>query len=449
MMTEKSIRQRWKERTEPSSRPSSQSRSLSPQDAKTTTNKNVTVRYMVVWAARILLPIVYLLSTVKPVIIPSTTERMTIEETTAILVITHSRDVYLQRCLHSIVRHHPGGGESNFPIYVSRDEQDGYHESLDGVLKHMLKATAENHISLTQFHHNDTEYGAPELPSQHDANGNGIGFRFMNVEAYVRISRHYKWAINKVFSHAQYEQVIIIEDDMEIASDFYMYFKSTIPLLRTDDSLFAISAWNDNGIHSLSVNPSKLYRTDFFPGLGWVLAKDLWQRELEHEWPDIFWDDWIRHTNQSRGRQCIRPEQSRVRNFGRIGVSQSFQHDKHVAQVTLPTRHVPFDRLDLAYLRNETYFHDFFTNFSNATRLTFINYLTSAHVQGDVIVHYPKGRLNALSKRTGIMMDDRDGVARTSYHGVIPFAWDGHMAYAVEKGFTPPQGYTVGCRECC
>lgn len=85
-----------------------------------------------------------------------------------------------------------------------------------------------------------------------------------------------------------------------------------------------ISAWNDNGKENLiDLNAtSLLYRTDFFPGLGWMLSNDLWTKELGPKWPKSFWDDWIRNPEQRKGRACIRPEISRTRTFGKIGVSK-------------------------------------------------------------------------------------------------------------------------------
>lgn len=35
-----------------------------------------------------------------------------------------------------------------------------------------------------------------------------------------------------------------------------------------------------------------------------------------------FWDDWIRHPEQRKNRVCIRPEISRTRTFGKVGVSK-------------------------------------------------------------------------------------------------------------------------------
>ena len=64
-----------------------------------------------------------------------------------------------------------------------------------------------------------------------------------------------------------------------------------------------------------------LYRTDFFPGLGWMMNKDVWM-EIKNDWPKAFWDDWFRQPQQRKERACIRPEVSRTKTFGKIGVSK-------------------------------------------------------------------------------------------------------------------------------
>lgn len=66
---------------------------------------------------------------------------------------------------------------------------------------------------------------------------------------------------------------------------------------------------------------SILYRTDFFPGLGWMMTKELWD-ELGPKWPRSYWDDWVRAPEQRANRACIRPEVSRTRTFGKKGVSK-------------------------------------------------------------------------------------------------------------------------------
>ena len=78
----------------------------------------------------------------------------------------------------------------------------------------------------------------------------------------------------------------ILTDDLDVAPDFYAYFSSTYDLLRKDPSLWCVSAWNDNGKANLvdTKDSELLFRSDFFPGLGWMITRDLWD-ELEPKWP--------------------------------------------------------------------------------------------------------------------------------------------------------------------
>lgn len=77
-----------------------------------------------------------------------------------------------------------------------------------------------------------------------------------------------------------------VADDLDVSPDLFEYFLGTYPILRRDKSLWCVSAWNDNGKTGLvdESAPELLYRTDFFPGLGWMLTKDVWA-ELAVKWP--------------------------------------------------------------------------------------------------------------------------------------------------------------------
>ena len=138
----------------------------------------------------------------------------------------------------------------------------------------------------------------------------------------------------------------------QISPDFFDYFAATAPLLEDpDENLLAVSAWNDNGqvrrdnslplfphliqfgsisryLSCLFSHPSHLgllssstslyfrlptclphcqdrhvsdaravYRSSFFPGLGWMMTSQLWQ-ELGPKWPQAYWDDWLREPPQ-------------------------------------------------------------------------------------------------------------------------------------------------------
>ncbi|KAJ8311444.1 hypothetical protein KUTeg_010799 [Tegillarca granosa] len=108
-------------------------------------------------------------------------------------------------------------------------------------------------------------------------------------------------------------------DDLDISPDFFEYFSATYNILKSDSTLWCVSAWNDNGKTAfVEDEPELLYRTDFFPGLGWMMEKKTWD-ELGPKWPETFWDDWMRHDDQRKGRVCIRPEICRTSTFGKKG----------------------------------------------------------------------------------------------------------------------------------
>jgi beta-1,2-N-acetylglucosaminyltransferase len=56
-------------------------------------------------------------------------------------------------------------------------------------------------------------------------------------------------------------------------------------LLEEDEMIYCISAWNDQGYEHTSDDPSRLYRVETMPGLGWLLKRSLYKDELEFKWP--------------------------------------------------------------------------------------------------------------------------------------------------------------------
>jgi alpha-1,3-mannosyl-glycoprotein beta-1,2-N-acetylglucosaminyltransferase len=352
--------------------------------------------------------------------------------------MAHDRPDYLRRCLNSVLAHHPADGRWN--VVISLDQQDGIeHRDVAGVVSD-AQLGAPRDVTLSSWAH-DVVY-PPDTPLENND-------EFMvDTPAYRRIARHYEWALRRAFACEHIDRVVVVEEDMEVAVDFYNYFDALAPVLDADPTLFCVSAWNDNGKEHLSVDPEQLHRTDFFPGLGWMLTRRVWE-ELDDTWPQQFWDDWLRSENQTRGRQCIRPEVSRTSNHGAIGVSQSFHFDKHVSKVVINMTPVNFSAMDLSYLRPAEYEELVFGRLSRAVLLKYSNYLASRPQDADVIARYPVGNLESIGKRTGVMVDDRNGIFRTSYRGLIIIPWNGHWAFLVERGWEPPKGYRLGSRECC
>ncbi|KAM7421408.1 hypothetical protein PAMA_015506 [Pampus argenteus] len=331
-----------------------------------------------------------------------------------ILVIACNR-VTVRRCLDKLLQHRPSA--ELYPIIVSQD--CGHAETAE-----VIRSYGNQVIHLKQPDLSDIA-----VPPSHK-----------KFQGYYKISRHYHWALNQVFKTLSHTSVVIVEDDLEVAPDFFEYFTASLPLLKSDPSLWCVSAWNDNGKDGY-VDPGKanlLYRTDFFPGLGWMLLKEVWD-ELEPKWPASFWDDWMRQPEQRRNRACIRPEISRTLTFGRQGVSLGQFFDKYLRYIKLNTEFVPFTKLDLSYLKEETYREKFEKDVYSAPIVTYEE-IKQGQLKGPGpfrLQYSSRDSFKMMAKNLGIMDDLKSGVPRAGYRGVVSFISRGQRIF-----LAPPPGWT-------
>jgi hypothetical protein len=138
-----------------------------------------------------------------------------------------------------------------------------------------------------------------------------------NPDGAARIAMHYKFALSKAFDEFPHAPgIIIVEDDLLFSPDFLEYFHSVGPVLDVDDTAFVISAWNDNGYRGRVDDPFALARTEYFPGLGWLMSRKLYKGELEAKWPTQHWDHWLRSVEINRGREIIHPQVPRTYHNG-------------------------------------------------------------------------------------------------------------------------------------
>jgi alpha-1,3-mannosyl-glycoprotein beta-1,2-N-acetylglucosaminyltransferase len=136
----------------------------------------------------------------------------------------------------------------------------------------------------------------------------------------------------------------------QIAPDFFEYFAAMAPLLDADASLLCASSWNDNGQRGHVSDPSALLRTDFFPGLGWMLTAATWRELRDAGWPAAWWDDWLRLPAQRQGRQCVRPEVCRTFNFGARGASKGQFYRDYLQSTQLSDAFIPWTQRNLSLL---------------------------------------------------------------------------------------------------
>jgi hypothetical protein len=186
----------------------------------------------------------------------------------AVLLFTFNRASNLDRTLNSLFSHVPFSRD--LPLFVSQDGDDStvtavldrYSSRLTRLQYHFVPPSSE--VELSRVHYES---------------------RF---SVYYKISNHYKFALSNLFQNQQnFSHVIIVEDDFEVSPDFFDYFSSLSPLLN-DPSVYCISAWNDNGREGMVNDPKQFYRSECFPGLGWMINRNRWN-ELGPKWPYGFW----------------------------------------------------------------------------------------------------------------------------------------------------------------
>jgi alpha-1,3-mannosyl-glycoprotein beta-1,2-N-acetylglucosaminyltransferase len=84
----------------------------------------------------------------------------------------------------------------------------------------------------------------------------------------------FQWSLDRVFENG-HSHMIVMEDDLLASPDFLAYFEQTRGLLDSDPTIWCISSWHDNGFKDSSRDLKRLYRTDIFPGLGWMLKRSV------------------------------------------------------------------------------------------------------------------------------------------------------------------------------
>lgn len=375
-----------------------------------------------------------------------------------VLVITCKRANYLEKTLWNIFEHHPAQqyAESNAlrignirntqtkqdnagkagrimgaPVIVSVDGQDSQVQSVIEAYRQLF----ELKLGVPLYHIQHT----PPFEQKKRYNP-----RVDWANAYKLIASHLGWALEQTFSGAyskdkkHYRQiptppspqrVVILEEDIQIANDFFSLMNATADLLDSDETLLAVSGFNDNGYEQLIADPRRLVRSDFFPGLGWMMSRTVWDGPASHpdtglkrNWaPNGYWDDWLRESDVRWGRQVIRPEISRSFHFGNLeGASTGNKIAEKIEKIKLEENSVHWEDLDLSHLDAINFADSYWNRVSRAKLVGKVGDAKRYVANGDVrlvysnFVHFGK-----LASQFDIMQDEKAGVPRTAYEGIV------------------------------
>ncbi|KAK7851316.1 Alpha-1,3-mannosyl-glycoprotein 2-beta-N-acetylglucosaminyltransferase [Quercus suber] len=277
----------------------------------------------------------------------------------AVVIMACNRADYLERTINSVLKYQSSVA-LKYPVFVS---QDGKHPD--------VKSKALSYDQLTYMQHLDSEPVETERPGE--------------MVAYYKIARHYKWALDELFYKHNLSRVIILEDDMEIAPDFFDYFEAAAALLDKDKSIMAVSSWNDNGQKQFVHDPYALYRSNFFPGLGWMLTRSIWD-ELSPKWPKAY--------------PCFHYPPPQGSSMG-----QFFKQ-----------------YLEPIKLNDVQYFGDMVKK-AKPVRGTDV-VLKAYNIDGDVRIQYKdQPEFERIANQFGIFEEWKDGIPRTAYKGVVVFRY--------------------------
>eukprot|EP01084_Bolivina_argentea_P169305 293510_1 len=347
-----------------------------------------------------------------------------------VLILCHARPKYLQRTLKSVFTQlNKNNWNETFTIFIS---QDGNDNKISQIIKsYAIKRKAY----WLKFDYSLTNRKMMK------------GFEQESWRVYHKISAHYKWALNKILIELNYKKLIILEEDMDISTDFFSYFYNLSPLLDIDKSIYCISAWNDYGQNNLVNNPYSLHRTDVFPGLGWMLTQDLWN-EFRYNFSLAFWDDWFREPKQTKNRSCIRPEISRTHTFGQFGSSGGWFYEQYLKKMRLNMESIDWSKQNVTYLLNINYDMYLKNMIKNSKVISYkeLNPSNMRRIENDIdcVVYYKDlNDYSIMSKSLTLMQDHKFGLPRQSYRGIVIVYWYGHKILFVPKNleWTPRNKY--------
>lgn len=318
-----------------------------------------------------------------------------------VLFVTHVRAQYLRRALEVALRFRPH--PEVFPLIAS---QDGTDQKVAQLIKdHMEHGLVWKHLVFSS-----------------------------NLKTgYQRLCAHYRWALDQILDVLGFQQLIILEEDIEISPDFFSYMTATLPLLWADPELFCVSAWNDNGKPQIASDSEAIFRTDFFPGLGWMMLRSIWL-EVRDGWPPSYWDEYMRRKDVRKGRHCLRPEVSRTHTFGEVGVSKGQFYKQHLVQNRLNSDNVDWSKMDLRHISTAGHFDDWLAARVRAAKEVPFQQLQEKRTCGELgsmVVRYADPQWKQYATFFGFMDDVKEGVRRGTYRGVLPFTWQHCRVYLV------------------
>jgi alpha-1,3-mannosyl-glycoprotein beta-1,2-N-acetylglucosaminyltransferase len=150
------------------------------------------------------------------------------------------------------------------------------------------------------------------------------------------------------------------------------------------------------------------------------MTRQLWVNELQHKWPDGYWDDWLRADAQRQGRQVLRPEISRTFHFGVRGGASANQFGGLLQKIQLNNETVDWTSQDLSVLSPEDFDRYYWKTIQSAKPVYSLTEALELCKTHHVVLEYQNlEAFRGLASQLELMTDEKAGILRSSYKGVV------------------------------
>ena len=277
---------------------------------------------------------------------------------TVLVLIAHERVEYFSESLKSVLA---ARNSEQFTIAVSVDAPSEF-------------AAFREAIKRVNLGNRPIEFWESPLPTYG---------RWFPYEAGV--TRHLKVVMDRAFQ--SFEYTIVLEEDLTVSLDFFEYFQGTGQLIHPSNpssrDIYCISAWNDQGFPHLALDESRVFRTNFYPGLGVMLHRSFWVNAMEKYWPfwrspDWAYDWWLRRYTSLRDRYVLIPEVPRTHHISRRGLNVNANGALTYLRMVLASGSTPISDLSLSIASSQSRTRAYYDDIIHQSSLVSVADLDSA-----------------------------------------------------------------------
>lgn len=116
--------------------------------------------------------------------------------------------------------------------------------------------------------------------------------------------------------------------------------------------------------------------------------------------------------------------------FGEEGTSAGQFYKEHLSRIKLNDHLVDWAAEDLSVLTSSSAYDEYLKRSLRGATPTTKDEIDKRATPGDSFrIQYNEHDYASIAMKFGLMKDEKEGIRRTSYRGVIPFTWQGARVY--------------------